>query len=458
MKPILFKLLRIFLVLIPVAAALAVAGYLVTHRPGPAKKQTPEAIHTLRVIPAPVVDLVPRAYGYGQAEPVQVWEAVAQVKGRVIATHPELKPGQLIKKGALLVHIDPVEYELAVARLKALIDQARANLSELDTEAANLRQLIDIEQRSLALAEKMLARRQQAAASRAVSREDVDREEKNFLAAKKTLQQLKNSLTLIPSRRNALHAALNLHQADLAQAQIDLENTRIHAPFDCRLADVAIEPDQFVGTGQGLFKAHGIGAARIHARFRMESMRRLLGGQARKRFGPDMDPDTFQKVFSAISATVSLADADWPVQWEARIERLRESVDPGTREILVTVVVEGPYEAAVPGKRPPLMPGMFCRVDLSAPARPGQVVLPRSAVHDQAVFLVDSDNRLEKKPVEAAFAFQDMVVIAKGLSGGETVVVSDPAFAITGMKIEPVMDDDLAARIKQQAQNKGMGP
>jgi hypothetical protein len=38
------------------------------------------------------------------------------------------------------------------------------------------------------------------------------------------------------------------------------------------------------------------------------------------------------------------------------------------------------------------------------------------------------------------------------------VVVSDPAFAITGMKIEPVMDDDLAARIKQQAQNKGMGP
>ncbi len=458
MKPILYKLLRIILILIPVAVALAVAGYLVTHRPGPSEKQTLEAIHTLRVIPAPVVDLVPRAYGYGQAEPVQVWEAVAQVKGRVIVTHPDLDPGQLIKKGTLLIHIDPVEYELAVARLEALIDQARANLSELDTEDANLRHLIEIEQRSLALAEKMLARRQQAAVGRAVSREDVDREEKNFLASKKTLQQLKNSLSLIPSRRNALNAALDLHQADLAQAQIDLENTRIHAPFDCRLADVTIEPDQFVGTGQGLFKAHGIEASRIHARFRMESMRNLLGGQTRKQFGPDMDPDTFQKVFSTISATVFLADADWPVQWEARIERLRESVDPGTREILVTAVVDRPYETAVPGKRPPLMPGLFCRVDLTAPARPGQVVLPRSAVHDQTVFLVDSDNRLEKRPVETGFALQDMVVIAKGLSGGETVVLSDPAFAITGMKIEPVMDEELAARIKHQAQNRGMAP
>jgi RND family efflux transporter MFP subunit len=458
MKQIFYRLLRIFLVLIPVAAALATAGYLVVHRPGPAEKQTPETIHTLRVIPAPVVDLVPRAYGYGIAEPVQVWEAVTQVKGRVIATHPDLKPGQFIKKGQLLVHIDPVEYELAVARLEALIDQARASLSELDTEAGNLRQLIEIEQRSLALAEKMLARRQQAAASRAVSREDVDREEKNFLAGKKALQQLKNSLALIPSRRNALNAALNLHQADLAQAQIDLENTRIHAPFDCRLADVTIEPDQYVGRGQGLFKAHGIGTAQIHARLRMESMRRLLGGQAREQFGPDMDPDTFRQVFSSISATVSIADADWPVQWEARIERLRESVDPGTREILVTAVVDRPYEAAVPGKRPPLMPGLFCRVDLTAPARTGQVVLPRSAVHDQTVFLLDAENRLNKKQVEKEFVFQDLAVIAKGLAGGETVVVSDPAFAITGMKIRPVKDDDLLQVITRQAENKGIQP
>ena len=458
MKQIFYRLLRILLVLLPVVAAVAVAGYLVIHKPGPAEKKTLEAVHTLRVIPAPLVDLVPRAYGYGQAEPVQVWEAVAQVKGRVITTHPDLRPGQIINKGALLVHIDPVEYELAVARLEAAIDQTRANLTELDTEAANLRQLIDIERKSLALTEKMLARRQQAAASRAVSKEDVDREEKNFLAGKKTLQQLKNSLALIPSRRSALAAALNLHQADLAQAEIDLENTRIYAPFDCRLADVTIEPGQFVGTGQGLFKAHGIAAAQLHARFRMEEMRDLLGGQARERFGPDMDSDTFRRVFAPVTAVVSLPDANWQVQWDARIERLRETVDPRTREIQVTVVVDRPFDAAVPGKRPPLIPGMFCRVDLTAPARPGQVVLPRSAVHDHTVYLIDSAQRLKKRPVDIAFAQGELVIIAGGLSGGETVVVSDPAFAITGMKVRTMTDNDLLQVITQQAENKGMAP
>ena len=86
------------------------------------------------------------------------------------------------------------------------------------------------------------------------------------------------------------------------------------------------------------------------------------------------------------------------------------------------------------------------------------MVLPRSAVHDQTVFLVDSENRLNKKQVEKEFIFQDLAVIAKGLAGGETVVVSDPAFAITGMKVRPVKDDDLLQVITRQAENKGIHP
>jgi hypothetical protein len=41
------------------------------------------------------------------------------------------------------------------------------------------------------------------------------------------------------------------------------------------------------------------------------------------------------------------------------------------------------------------------------------------------------------------FAQEDFVVIRSGLSGGERVVVSDPAPAIIGMKVTPVVDDDL---------------
>jgi RND family efflux transporter MFP subunit len=458
MKQIIYKLGKVLLVLLPVAAALAVTIYLVTHRPGPSQKQATEAVQTLRVIPAPVVDLVPRAEGYGVAEPVQVWEAVAEVRGRVTATHPNLQPGQLIKKDSLLVRIDPTEYRLAVSRLEAAIAETRAKIAELGQNEANTRQIIAIEAQSLVLSQKMLERKQQVVARNAVSQDAVDREEKSFLTQKQALEQRKNTLALIPSQRKALQASLDLHQAGLKQAQIDLEKTQIHAPFDCRLADVSIEPGQFVGAGQALFKAHGIAATQINARFRMETLRHLLGDQAETRFGPGMNTDIFQQLFAGITAVVTLQNTDWSVTWEARIDRLRESMAAGTREIQVIAVVDRPYEDAVPGERPPLMPGMFCHVALTAPARPGQVVLPRTAVHDSSVFLVGPDNRLEKKQVTVDFAQSEFVVIASGLSGSEKVVVSDPAFAITGMKVRPVMDDDLLQRLEQLAQAKGFTP
>jgi membrane fusion protein, multidrug efflux system len=458
MKQIIYRLGKALLVLVPVAAALAGTIYLVTHKPGPSQKQTKEAVQTLRVIPAPVVDLVPRAEGYGIAEPVKVWEAVAEVRGRVTATHPNLRPGQLIKKDSLLVRIDPTEYHLTVSRLEAAITETRAKIAELDQNEVNTRQIIAIETQSLALSQKMLERKQQVVARNAVSQDAVDREEKSFLTQKQVLEQRKNTLSLIPSQRKALQAALDMHQAGLKQAQIDLTKTQIHAPFDCRPADVSIEPGQFVGAGQALFKAHGIAATQINARFRMETLRNLLGEKTRGLMQPGLETDIFTQVFAGIAALVTLQNTDWSVTWEARIDRFRESVAAGTREIQVIAVVDRPYEDAIPGERPPLMPGMFCHVALTAPARPGQVVLPRTAVHGSFVFLVGPDNRLEKKPVTVDFVQSEFVVIASGLSGSEKVVVSDPAFAITGMKVQPIMDDDLLHRLKQLAQAKGFTP
>jgi hypothetical protein len=71
---------------------------------------------------------------------------------------------------------------------------------------------------------------------------------------------------------------------------------------------------------------------------------------------------------------------------------------------------------------------------------------------------VGPDNRLEKKPVTVDFVQSEFVVIASGLSGSERVVVSDPAFAITGMKVRPIMDDDLLQRIDQLARAEGFTP
>ena len=43
------------------------------------------------------------------------------------------------------------------------------------------------------------------------------------------------------------------------------------------------------------------------------------------------------------------------------------------------------------------------------------------------------------------------MVITSGLVGGETLVVSDPAPAMTGMLIKPIRDSSLEARLLAEA-------
>ncbi len=340
------NLVKGVLTLLPVAAAILVVVYLVTHRSDPSRKQEQESIRTLRVIEAPSVDLIPRAIGYGVAEPERVWEAVAEVKGTVSSLHPHLKSGELIEAKSLLIQIDPTEYELTIARLKAGIEETRAKIKELNAEEANQQRLLELEQKSLALARKSLERKSGLVKSRAISEDAVDREERTFLQQKQTVQQLENSLALVPSKRKALNSALAVQEANLKQARIDLAKTTIKAPFDCRLGDVNMEVGQFVRTGQLLFKAHGTAVTQI------EALQHILSEQVRRRFQPGLSTGAFKQLFSDVRVLVSLKSGDWSAQWEARIDRLREDVDPKTREINVVAAVDRPYEKAIPGERP----------------------------------------------------------------------------------------------------------
>jgi membrane fusion protein, multidrug efflux system len=437
------KLAKGLLTILPVVAGILVVAYLVAHRPGPIRKQIKESIRTLRIIEAPSVDLVPLAVGYGIAEPGAIWEAVAEVKGTISSINQHLKSGEMIGAKSILIQIDPTEYELSINRLEASVEETQAKIKELAKDQENTKRLIAIERRSLELAQKSLDRKLAALKRNAVSQDVVDREERNFLLQKQNVQRLENTLALIPSKRKALNAALALNRSNLKQARIDLAKTTLIAPFDCRLGDVSIETGQFVRTGQSLFKAHSTAVTEIEARLRIEELRNLLSEQMRRRFQPGLSTGAFKQLFDDVRVLVSLQSGDWSAEWEAQIDRLREAVDSKTREIMVVVSVDRPYEKAIPGERPPLTSGMFCRVELQAPAREGSIVVPRSAIFDGNVFVIDPEHRLQKKQVVVDFAQSEFVVIKSGLSGGEMVVVSDPSPAIIGMKVSPVADDSL---------------
>ena len=455
-KKITTKIFKGILTLLPVAAAVLAVGYLVMHRSGPTKKPETESITPLRVIRTSYVGLVPRAIGFGVAQPGKIWEAISEVQGTVLSIHPQLKSGEMIPAYTVLVQIDPREYHLTIARLEANIEEIRANLQELAETRQNTKKLMAIEEASLVLATKSFERTRLLLKGNAASRDTVDREQRTLLQQQQTVQQLKNSLALIPSKEKALKSALTVHETHLKQAEIDLGKTTIKAPMNCRLDDVNMDAGQFVRTGQLLFKANATRLTEIEARFSLDTFRTLLDKEKTRQFQSGITPDTFKSLFQKMTVLVRLQSGDWSVQWHGRIDRWREALDYQTREIRVVVAVDNPYEQAIPGIRPPLTGGMFCRVELQGPVQKDRLVIPRSAVHNKSVFIVDSENRLQKREIQVDFVQSDVAVIQSGLSPGEMVVVSDPTPAIIGMKVTPMIDAPLEQNVKAESQARRM--
>lgn len=97
----------------PLIVGLLFLVHMVRSRAEPERSPEREVARVLRVIQAPETEIVLRALGYGTAEPGNIWQAVAEVKGRVIEVHPDLEPGAIVSNGTVVLKIDANEYELA---------------------------------------------------------------------------------------------------------------------------------------------------------------------------------------------------------------------------------------------------------------------------------------------------------------------------------------------------------
>jgi multidrug efflux pump subunit AcrA (membrane-fusion protein) len=129
--------LKALLIAPPVAIGIAVLAWQLSQRQLPEQAEPAEVAKPVRVIEVAPADFVPRALGYGFVQPGSVWEAVAQVSGKIVYRHPDLERGRLLEAGSELLRIDPADYELAVARIEANLEAARAEREELTVRQAN---------------------------------------------------------------------------------------------------------------------------------------------------------------------------------------------------------------------------------------------------------------------------------------------------------------------------------
>ncbi len=443
------------------AAALGVLilVLLVMTRREPERVDVEEHARAVRIVPVLSTEVVPRAVGYGYAQPGKVWEGVAEVSGRVVEMHPDLKKGAIIPKGAVLVLLDPQEYGLAESRDRADVSGLRAKLKELDQKKRNLERSLEVERRSLALSKNELERKRKLVESDTIASAEFDQEEKRFLAQQNIVQNLRNSLDLIPSERQSLLANLTAGQSRLDDTRLDLGKTVIIAPFDCRIAEVTVELAQFAKVGQILVKADSMSSTEVLAQFFLQDIKRLLGAAEDSRpfaagVGMGVDMERLRDLMG-LDAVVRYHFPESVVEWQARFSRMSESIDPQTRTVGVYATVEDTYARAQPGKRPPLMKNMYCEVELQGRAIPERLVIPRSAVRQGIVYVADADNRLQRRPVTVEFVQGGLAVIADGLAPEEQVVVTDVVPAVEGMLLDTVPDEALLAALLAEARGEG---
>mgnify|MGYP001548734355 FL=1 len=314
----------------------------------------------------------------------------------------------------------------------------------------NLRRPLTVELEALALAQAELARKRQLAESGTIAQSELDAEEQIVLGKQTLVQNIRNELALIPAEQEQLEAQLASAQAGRAGAVLDVERTTVTAPFPCRISDVNVELYQYAAPNQVLASASDIRASEVEAQVAISSLRRVLTAPEQHSELSDFSMDILRE-YMDVTAVVRFELGDKTVEWDAQFSRLSDEVDPETRTMGVFVTVEDSYLQAEPGERPPLIRNMYCSVELRGRPTDPMPVIPRTALHQDQVYIVNGDNRLELRTVHTKFEQGGLAAISSGLEPGELVVVTDLIPAVEGMLLSPVMDDELLEALLLEA-------
>jgi multidrug efflux pump subunit AcrA (membrane-fusion protein) len=202
---------------------------------------------------------------------------------------------------------------------------------------------------------------------------------------------------------------------------------------------VKVELQQFVGQGSLMIVADGIAKAEVLVQIPMERLGNLIHSEV------VINPVEVENIELGkqlgLSARVLLKQNQYLIEWDAKVARLSDALDPRTRTVGVIIEVDQPYAQVQPGRRPPLVKGLFVDVILSGRPQQNRIVIPLSALHGQQVYVVNQQQRLEQREVTIGSKGPDYAIITHGLQAGEQVVISDLISAVEGMLLKPVADD-----------------
>ncbi len=375
----------LFLPILLVAGALV--ALLVVLGPKPEAREMRTVLPEVRVVEVQVGPRRITVRANGTVRPARRTTVAAEVAGRVVWAAPRLREGNRIEAGAPLFRIEPVAWEQAVLQARSGRDQAMLRVA---TEEGLAR-----------LAEEEWA--EEGAPP--------------------------DPLALRVPQLAAARAALAAAEAVLRRAEADLAGTEIAAPHAGIVGKRLAEVGEWAAPGVPLLELLSVDIAETRVSLPDAALELV-----------DLPFDGASPAPRArLTAVRGPGLSEWT--WEGRLVRIEGEMDPATRFLPAVIETPNPWLRGPEG-RPPLVAGMFVRAEIEGREIPDVVLAPRSAFReDGRVLVVDDEDRIRFREVDAFWASgEDGVLVRSGLGGGDRVVTHPPVVVTDGMEVRVRME------------------
>ncbi|MEQ8471497.1 MAG: efflux RND transporter periplasmic adaptor subunit [Marinoscillum sp.] len=320
----------------------------------------------------------------------------SQVSGAITSISSDFTPGAYVKKGQMLIQIDPSDY----------------------------RNTLKLRESDLKLAESDL--------SIEMGRQDVAM--KDYELVGEDLSSQNKSLVLREPQLASAQATVEAAEAAVEQARLNLRRTTIRAPFDAHIISRNANTGSQVAVGAQLGRIVGMKEYWIVTNIPVAKIPYLSFEERKGETGTHVE---------------ITSETNWPAGQSrvGRLYRLIGALDDQTRLARVIVRVMDPLAQNEENMdKPPLMIGAFVEVHLEARELPDVVRLDRAYLRKNDDVWVIREGKLEIRDVTLAFQDARYAYISEGLEDQEQVITSNLATVVEEAPLRREKQDSTAAQ------------
>ncbi|MDJ0839914.1 MAG: efflux RND transporter periplasmic adaptor subunit [Acidobacteriota bacterium] len=391
------KIITVLLSLSILAAGGLVMPALIKRAPKPPKAEPEPVIPGVEVIHAVSADHPLALETHGIVIPARQVTLKSQVSGEIIGLHEDLVQGGVVKQGQTLLQIDTADYLLNVTQSKEAVAGAQYQL--------------DLE----------------------MGRQTIAAEEWQIFGDSVPNSQEGKDLALRKPHLASAEASLEAARSRLDKAKLDLERTKVAAPFNAVVLNEQVETGQVISAGAGLATLVDSDTFWVKASVPYKHLSRLSF------------PDEAGGGGSPAEVRVQGSESGRP----GRVVRMLPDLEESGRMARVLVRVDRPLEQNA--GQLPLLLDAYVEVIIQGGLLHDVVSVPHEALHtgeagDQIRVMTDQDT-LGIRPVTVTWKNDSHAFVSQGLKSGDRIITSRISVPLEGMKLKAV-NEQLARDVR----------